>query len=72
MCHENTQVDFEFGSGRILFDRIMSLLLRNSNNVYKNTQIKFRYGSIQFILNNVMHLALMYLGVMQYLTSPIF
>ena len=27
-CHENTQVEFEFGSGRIIFGRVMSLGLR--------------------------------------------
>ena len=25
MCHENTQVEFEFGSGRIIFGRVMPL-----------------------------------------------
>ena len=34
MCIENTQVLFDFGSGRIIFGRIMPLGLRkNSNNV---------------------------------------
>ena len=28
LCHENTQVEFEFGSGRILFGRVMPLGLR--------------------------------------------
>ena len=29
VCHENTQVEFEFGSGRIRFGRVMPLGLRN-------------------------------------------
>ena len=28
MCHENTQVEFKFGSGRIILDRVMPLGLR--------------------------------------------
>ena len=28
VCHENTQVEFECGSGRIIFDRVMSLRRR--------------------------------------------
>ena len=28
MCQEDTQVEFEFGSGRIIFGRIMSLGLK--------------------------------------------
>ena len=39
---------------------------------HKNTQINFIYGSMLIIFSNVMHLALMYLGVRQFLTSPIF
>ena len=47
MCHENTQVEFEFGSGRIIFGRVMPLGLTKIPIMgHKNTQIKFRYGSI--------------------------
>ena len=28
MCHENMQVEFEFGSGRIIFGTVMPLALR--------------------------------------------
>ena len=28
MCHENTQVEFDFGFGRIIFGRVMPLGLR--------------------------------------------
>ena len=28
MCLENTQVEFEFGSGRIIFGRVMPLALK--------------------------------------------
>ena len=28
MCQENTQVEFDFGSGRIIFSRVMPLGLR--------------------------------------------
>ena len=64
MCHENTQVEFEFGSGGIIFSTVMPLGLTKIPIMgHKNTQIKFRYGSIfSIILSNVMHLALMYLG----------
>ena len=30
MCQEDTQVEFEFGSGRVIFGRIMPLGLRKS------------------------------------------
>ena len=68
MCRENTQVEFEFGSSRIIFGTVMPLGLRKIPIMgHKNTQIKYlNYFS------NVMHLALMYLGVRQFLTSPIF
>ena len=69
MCHENTQVEFEFGSSRIIFGTVMPLGLRKIPIMgHKNTQIKFRYGSISIIFSNVMHLALMFLGVRQFLT----
>ena len=47
MCHENTQAEFEFGSGRIIFGTVMPLALRKIQIIsHKNTQIKLRYGSI--------------------------
>ena len=68
MCLENTQADVKFGHSRITFGRVMPLGLRKILIMgHKNTQ--FRYGSIWIIFSNVMHLALMYLGVRQFLTS---
>ena len=126
MCHEITQVEFEFGSGRIISAELCPLDLEKFHyfslsahylhhklifwiniryiNVsrdnagwfriwvrsisfrhsyapwirktpvmgHKNTQIRYRYGSIWIIFSNVMHFALMYRGVRQFLTSPIF
>ena len=73
MCHENTQVEFKFGSSRIIFATVMPLALRKIPIMgHKNMQIKFRYGSIGIIFSNVMHLALTYLDVRQFLTSPMF
>ena len=47
MCQEDTQVEFEFGSGRIIFGRIMPLGLKKIPIIcHKNTQVKFRCGSI--------------------------
>ena len=47
VCHENTQVEFEFGFGRIIFGRVMPLGLGKIPKMcHKNTQIKFKYGSI--------------------------
>ena len=70
MWHENTQVELEFWSGRIIFGTVMPLELRKITIMgHKNTQIKFRYGSIWNIFSNVMHLALKYLGVRQFLAS---
>ena len=47
MFHENMQVEFEFGSGRIIFGTVMPLGLRKIPIMgHKNAQIKFRYGSI--------------------------
>ena len=75
MCQEDTQVEFEFGSGRIIFGRIMPQLdlekfqkcvtriNRSSSDV-----VLFKLFSAMFN----MHLALMYLGVRQFITSPIF
>ena len=41
MCHENIQVELEFGFGRIIFCRVMSLGLRQIPIMgHKNTQIK--------------------------------
>ena len=43
MCHKNTQVEFEFGSGQIIFGTVMILGLRKIPIMgHKNTQIKFR------------------------------
>ena len=47
MCQENTQVEFEYGSGRIIFGKIMPLGLQKIPIMCdKNTQVKFRCGSI--------------------------
>ena len=47
MCQEDTQVEFEFGSGFIIFGRIMPLGLRKIPIMcHKNTQVKFICGSI--------------------------
>ena len=47
MSQEDTQVEFKFGSGRIIFGRIMPLGLRKIPIMcQKNTQVKFRCGSI--------------------------
>ena len=47
MCQENTQVEFEFGSGPIIFGTVIPLGLRKIPIMgHKNTQIKFTYGSI--------------------------
>ena len=46
MCQEDTQVEFDFGSGRINFGRIMPLRLRkNSNNVSQEYtgQVQMRF-----------------------------
>ena len=73
MCLKITQVEFEFGSSRIIFGTVMPLGLRKIPIIgHKNTQIKFRYGSIGIIFRNVMYLALMYLVVRQFSTSPTF
>ena len=47
MCLENTQVEFEFGCGQIIFSRVMPLGLRKIPIMcHKNTQVKFRCGSV--------------------------
>ena len=49
MGQEDTQVEFNFGSGRIIFGRIMLLGLRkNSNNV---SQEYTGQGQMRFYLN---------------------
>ena len=34
MCHDNTQVEFEFRSGRIIFGRVMPLGLRKISLIF--------------------------------------
>ena len=47
MCQEDTQVEFDLWSGRIIFGRIMPLDLEKIPIMcHKNTQVKFRCGSI--------------------------
>ena len=49
MCQEDTQVEFDFGSGRIIFGRIIPLgLTKNSNNV---SQEYAGQVQMQFYLN---------------------
>ena len=47
MCQEDTQVEFDFGSGRIILGRIMPLGLRKIPIMcHKNTHVRLRCGSI--------------------------
>ena len=47
MCHENMHFEFELGSGRIVFGRVILLGVRIIPIMcHKITQVKFRYGSI--------------------------
>ena len=96
ICKENTQVEFEFASGRIILGRVMPLGLRkiqlifsfrslsplqidilNWNLVYSllytgQVQMWFYLNYFQQCYAPSCHLALMYLSVRQFLTSPIF
>ena len=71
MCHEITQVGFEFGPGRIIISRVMPLALRkipytpsNWNSVYRrvtrlrNRQVKFEFCFGRIIFGRVISLGI--------------
>ena len=68
------RLSLNLGQVELFFGRIIphALFRKIPIMCHKNTQVKFRYASIEIIFSNVMHLALMYLGVRQFLTSLIF
>ena len=47
MCQEDTQIEFDFGSGRIISAELCPLDLKKIPIMcHKNTHVKFRCGSI--------------------------
>ena len=75
MCHENMQVEFEFGSGRIIFGRVMPLGLKIplifSFRSFSPLQIDIEIGSGRIIFGTVMPLALRKIPIMSHKNTQI-